>query len=35
MKHYGDENEYLYDEKVMENTTVLRLDITEITGKMK
>jgi uncharacterized protein len=35
MKHYGDENEYFYNEKVLENTTVLRLDITEITGKMK
>jgi nitroimidazol reductase NimA-like FMN-containing flavoprotein (pyridoxamine 5'-phosphate oxidase superfamily) len=35
MKHYGDENEYIYDEKVLANTTVLRLDITEITGKKK
>ena len=35
MRHYGDENEYLYDEKVLANTTVLRLDITEMTGKKK
>jgi nitroimidazol reductase NimA-like FMN-containing flavoprotein (pyridoxamine 5'-phosphate oxidase superfamily) len=35
MKHYGDENEYVYDEKVLANTTVLTLDITEITGKKK
>ena len=35
MKHYGDENEYIYDEKVLPNTTVLTLDITEITGKKK
>jgi nitroimidazol reductase NimA-like FMN-containing flavoprotein (pyridoxamine 5'-phosphate oxidase superfamily) len=35
MRHYGDENEYIYDEKVLANTTVLRLDITEITGKKR
>jgi nitroimidazol reductase NimA-like FMN-containing flavoprotein (pyridoxamine 5'-phosphate oxidase superfamily) len=35
MRHYGDEDEYIYDEKVLGNTTVLRLDITEITGKTK
>lgn len=35
MRHYGDENEYVYDEKVLANTTVLRLDITEITGKKR
>jgi hypothetical protein len=35
MKHYGDENEYIYDEKVLANTTVLTLYITEITGKKK
>jgi uncharacterized protein len=35
MKHYGDENDYVYDEKVLANTTVLRLDITEMTGKKK
>jgi hypothetical protein len=35
MRHYGDENEYVYDEKVLANTTVLRLDITEMTGKKK
>jgi uncharacterized protein len=35
LNHYGDENEYFYDEKVLANTTVLRLDITEISGKSK
>jgi nitroimidazol reductase NimA-like FMN-containing flavoprotein (pyridoxamine 5'-phosphate oxidase superfamily) len=35
MKHYGDENEYIYDEKVLANTTVLRLDIKEMIGKKK
>jgi uncharacterized protein len=35
MKHYGNENEYFYDEKALANTTVLRLDIKEITGKKK
>jgi nitroimidazol reductase NimA-like FMN-containing flavoprotein (pyridoxamine 5'-phosphate oxidase superfamily) len=35
MKHYGNENEYIYDEKVLASTTVLRLDITEITGKKR
>jgi nitroimidazol reductase NimA-like FMN-containing flavoprotein (pyridoxamine 5'-phosphate oxidase superfamily) len=35
MKHYGDENEYIYDEKVLANTTVLKLDINEMTGKKK
>jgi hypothetical protein len=35
MRHYGDENEYVYDEKVLANTIVLRLDITEMTGKTK
>ncbi|HZK61118.1 MAG TPA: pyridoxamine 5'-phosphate oxidase family protein, partial [Anaerovoracaceae bacterium] len=33
MNHYGGEWEYSYDEKVLERTTILRLDITEITGK--
>jgi hypothetical protein len=33
MKHYGDENEYIYDEKVLEQTTILRLQILEMTGK--
>jgi hypothetical protein len=35
MNHYGGENEYFYDEKVLSNTTVLKLDITEIRGKNK
>jgi nitroimidazol reductase NimA-like FMN-containing flavoprotein (pyridoxamine 5'-phosphate oxidase superfamily) len=35
MKHYSAEVEYHYDEKVFENTTVLRLDIIEMTGKKK
>lgn len=33
MTHYGGEGEYIYDEKVLERTTILRLDIKEITGK--
>jgi len=35
MKHYGGENEYIYDERVFANTTVLRLDIKEMTGKKR
>jgi nitroimidazol reductase NimA-like FMN-containing flavoprotein (pyridoxamine 5'-phosphate oxidase superfamily) len=35
MKHYGDENKYIYNEMVLASTTVLRLDITEITGKKR
>jgi nitroimidazol reductase NimA-like FMN-containing flavoprotein (pyridoxamine 5'-phosphate oxidase superfamily) len=35
MKHYGGEGELLYDEKVFENTLVLRLDILEMTAKRK
>lgn len=35
MNHYGGKNEYFYDEKVLAKTTVLRLDITEIAGKIK
>jgi hypothetical protein len=35
MRHYGGEKEYQYNEKVFENTTVLRLDITEMSGKKK
>jgi hypothetical protein len=35
MKHYGGENEYIYDEKVLGNTTVLSLDIKEMTGKKR
>ena len=35
MKHYGDENEYIYDEKALEQTTILRLQILEMTGKKR
>lgn len=33
MSHYGGEGEYFYDEKILERTTILRLDIKEMTGK--
>ncbi|MEI6048455.1 MAG: pyridoxamine 5'-phosphate oxidase family protein [Bacteroidota bacterium] len=33
MKHYAGEGEYLYDEKILDRTTILRLDVKEITGK--
>ena len=33
MRHYGGDREYQYDSKVLERTTILRLDITEMTGK--
>jgi len=35
MAHYGGEGEYLYDENVLEQTTILRLEIREMTGKKK
>ena len=35
MKHYGGEDEYIFDEKEVANTTVLQLDISEMTGKKK
>jgi nitroimidazol reductase NimA-like FMN-containing flavoprotein (pyridoxamine 5'-phosphate oxidase superfamily) len=35
MKHYGGPGDYIYNEKVFENTTVLRLEITELSGKRK
>jgi len=35
MTHYGGEKEYTYDEKVLSRTTVLQLDINEISGKRK
>jgi nitroimidazol reductase NimA-like FMN-containing flavoprotein (pyridoxamine 5'-phosphate oxidase superfamily) len=35
MNHYSGKGEHQYDEKVFENTTVLRLDILEMTGKKK
>jgi uncharacterized protein len=33
MKHYGGDQNFTYDEKVLERTTILRLEITEMTGK--
>jgi nitroimidazol reductase NimA-like FMN-containing flavoprotein (pyridoxamine 5'-phosphate oxidase superfamily) len=35
MKHYGGDKSLDYDEKVMGRTTILRLDITEMTGKKR
>ena len=35
MAHYGGEKEYTYDENVLLRTTVLCLDIKEMTGKRK
>jgi len=35
MKHYGGDQIFTYDEKVMARTTILRLDITEMTGKKR
>jgi uncharacterized protein len=35
MAHYGGVKEYMYDESVLEETTILRLDIREMTGKRK
>jgi hypothetical protein len=35
MIHYGGEGEYSYDDNVLEQTTILRLKILEMTGKMK
>ncbi|HEY5470213.1 MAG TPA: pyridoxamine 5'-phosphate oxidase family protein [Bacteroidales bacterium] len=33
MSHYGGRREYSYDDKVLERTTILSLEITEMTGK--
>lgn len=33
MSHYGGEGEYFYDEQVLARTTILRLDIREMTAK--
>jgi nitroimidazol reductase NimA-like FMN-containing flavoprotein (pyridoxamine 5'-phosphate oxidase superfamily) len=33
MSHYENEKEYSFDDKVLAKTTILRLDITEMTGK--
>jgi nitroimidazol reductase NimA-like FMN-containing flavoprotein (pyridoxamine 5'-phosphate oxidase superfamily) len=35
MNHYGGEGKYDYDQKQIEKTTILRLDIREMTGKQK
>jgi hypothetical protein len=35
MKHYAGDQEFTYDEKVMGRTTILRLEITEMTGKKR
>jgi uncharacterized protein len=35
MKHYSGETEQHYDEKVFDRTTILRLDVTEMTCKKK
>jgi nitroimidazol reductase NimA-like FMN-containing flavoprotein (pyridoxamine 5'-phosphate oxidase superfamily) len=35
MAHYSHEKEFSYDERVLGKTTVLRLDIEEMTGKRK
>ena len=35
MAHYGGSREYSFDEKVVEQTTILRLKITGMTGKKK
>jgi nitroimidazol reductase NimA-like FMN-containing flavoprotein (pyridoxamine 5'-phosphate oxidase superfamily) len=35
MAHYSDRKEFEYDERVFSRTTILRLDIEEITGKKK
>jgi len=35
MSHYSDREGFSYDERVLENTTILRLDIEEMTGKRK
>lgn len=35
MAHYGGEKEYTYDEKVLNRTVVLCLEVKEITGKRK
>jgi uncharacterized protein len=33
MGHYSGQKDYTYDDKVLERSTILRLDITEMTGK--
>jgi uncharacterized protein len=33
MAHYSDRNDFTYEEKTLERTTILKLDIEEMTGK--
>lgn len=35
MKHYGGDGEYVYSDETFERTTILRLEILEMTGKKK
>jgi nitroimidazol reductase NimA-like FMN-containing flavoprotein (pyridoxamine 5'-phosphate oxidase superfamily) len=35
MAHYSDRKNFAYDEKIMSRTSVLRIDIEELTGKQK
>jgi uncharacterized protein len=35
MAHYSDRTDFSYDERVLGNTTILRLEIEEMTGKRK
>jgi nitroimidazol reductase NimA-like FMN-containing flavoprotein (pyridoxamine 5'-phosphate oxidase superfamily) len=35
MKHYAGDQNFTYDDKVFDRTTILRLDITEMTGKKR
>jgi nitroimidazol reductase NimA-like FMN-containing flavoprotein (pyridoxamine 5'-phosphate oxidase superfamily) len=35
MSHYSDRTGFTYDERVLGNTTILRLDVREMTGKRK
>jgi nitroimidazol reductase NimA-like FMN-containing flavoprotein (pyridoxamine 5'-phosphate oxidase superfamily) len=35
MSHYSDRNDFSYDERILGNTTLLKLDIDEMTGKRK
>lgn len=35
MSHYSERKDFSYDERVLVNTTILRLDIGEMTGKRK
>jgi nitroimidazol reductase NimA-like FMN-containing flavoprotein (pyridoxamine 5'-phosphate oxidase superfamily) len=35
MSHYSDKKEFVYDDKIFSRTTILRMDINEITGKKK